>query len=369
MQNIDTPQTIVPITYSPSFEHAEKDNQQALQELLEVLKDIREKTFKDNGHALRSVHAKSFGLLKGRLEIVENLPHAYAQGLFSKSAEYDVMIRLSSSPGDILPDSISTPKGFAIKILNVPGERLAGYEKDTTQDFVLVGAGTTFPTSDLKAFAQSLKLLGSTTDKATGLKVAASTVLRGVESVIETFGGESGALKGLGGEPEYHILGKTFYTQVPFLYGTYMAKFSIVPESETLKALTDIKLHAGNNHDAIRDAVKTFFSTNEETVWELKAQLCTDIEEMPIEDATVQWPENLSPYTTIARIVVAKQDGWNAELAAMIDDGMSFSPWHCIAAHRPLGSINRARKPAYHQSAKFRLEKYGNKANEPANLE
>jgi len=35
-------------------------------------------------------------------------------------------------------------------------------------------------------------------------------------------------------------------------------------------------------------------------------------------------------------------------------DGLAFSPWHGIVAHRPLGSVMRARRVAYKVMAKFR---------------
>ena len=36
------------------------------------------------------------------------------------------------------------------------------------------------------------------------------------------------------------------------------------------------------------------------------------------------------------------------------EDLLSFSPWHGLAAHRPLGGVNRARKETYEFSAGFR---------------
>jgi hypothetical protein len=66
-----------------------------------------------------------------------------------------------------------------------------------------------------------------TTDRAPTGKKVLSAVLRGAEKLVEAAGGESGALKSLGGHAETHILGETFYTCVPFLYGLYFAKLAI----------------------------------------------------------------------------------------------------------------------------------------------
>jgi hypothetical protein len=345
----------MPIAYQSSFEHPEKDDAGALSELQKGMEEIREKTYKDSCHHMRSVHVKSHGLLKGELQVADNLPPYLAQGLFATVASYPVVMRLSSSPGDMLPDSVSTPKGCALKILNVPGERLPGLDKDTPQDFTFGSGGKSFQSPDIKSFGAGIKLLLPTVDKGENMKVLASAVLRGVEKVIEGLGGESPTIKTMGGEPEHHILGEEFYSAVPFLYGPYMAKFGLVPVSPELKALSGQLLHAGSNRIAIREAVTAFFAINS-AKWELRAQLCTDIEKMPLEDASVEWPEALSPYVTVATVIMHPQPAWNEELAKAIDDGMSFSPWHCLAAHKPLGSINRARQSVYQQSAAFRLQ-------------
>ncbi len=88
--------------------------------------------------------------------------------------------------------------------------------------------------------------------------------------------------------------------------------------------------------------------------WELRAQLCTNLDTMPIEDASVRWPEEQSPFVTIARITVPQQLAWSDDHSSQMDDGLAFSPWHGLAAHRPLGSINRVRKNAYAGSAHAR---------------
>jgi len=47
-------------------------------------------------------------------------------------------MRFSTLPGDVLDDSVSTPRGLAMKVIGVEGERLEGSEGDVTQDFVLI---------------------------------------------------------------------------------------------------------------------------------------------------------------------------------------------------------------------------------------
>ena len=57
-------------------------------------------------------------------------------------------------PRMILPDTISLPRGLALKVLDVEGERLAGAE-GTTQDFIMVN-GPVFQTKTADKFLGNL---------------------------------------------------------------------------------------------------------------------------------------------------------------------------------------------------------------------
>ena len=360
-------QSASPLRYQDSFEMPEDGEKDVETELLATLQRISEITLKDSGHATRSVHAKSHGLLRGTLQVSSGLPEVLAQGIFAKPGEWPVVMRLSTVPGDILDDSVSTPRGLALKIVGVEGERLPGSEDATTQDFVTVNGGPSFSASGPKKFLAGLKLLAPTTDKAEGLKKALSAVLRGTEKALEAMGKHSEKIISLGGHPETNILGETFYSKVPMLYGPYMAKICIVPVSPGLIALTDATVDLDDKPDGLREAVIDFFS-HSGAEWELCVQLCTDLETMPIEDASVAWPEENSPYVTVARIVAPPQQAWSEELSKVVDDGMSFSPWHGITAHRPIGAIMRIRKTAYEMSSRFRAQGNDQQIREPKNL-
>jgi hypothetical protein len=366
--NVPSSAAMLPLIYEPAFEVPEEDEAKTLAELLHALRHISEVTLEDSGHATRSVHAKSHGLLRGELRVLDNLPPILSYGIFAKPASYPVVMRLSTVPGDMLDDSVSTPRGLAVKVVGVEGERLDGSADDVTQDFVLVNCGPTFSTAGAKDFLKGLKLLAPTTNKAPGLKKALSAVLRGTEKVIEALGGESATIIGMGGHPETHILGETFFSKTPILFGPYMAKICIAPVSRQLTELAGAALNVNGKPNGLREAVVDFFKTNV-AEWEVRVQLCTDLTRMPIEDASVPWPEDLSPYLPVARIVAQPQIAWSEELSNAIDDHMSFSPWHGITAHLPIGSIMRVRKAAYEMSSKFRAAHNGFTMVEPKNLD
>lgn len=344
-----------PVLFHPEVEQVAKDEAETIAELIAALRHISEITSHDYQHGLRSVHAKSHGLLKGVLSIANDLPEVLAQGLFSHAAEYPVLMRFSTSPGDWLNDSVSTPRGLGLKVLKVSGSLLPGRtDPQPSQDFLLVD-GPAFLTVDPKAFLTGLKLLAETTNKAEGFKQALSAALRGTERAIEALGGESTMIKSVGGHPMHQLLGETFFTQVPIRYGKYMAKLSLVPVSVELLALKQQPLPEPENPYAIRQAVVDFFRQHNAR-WELRVQLCTDLERMPIEDASVIWPEDESPYLTVATLDVAAQLAWDDKASQALDDSLSFSPWNALQEHQPLGGVMRARREAYQFSANFRHE-------------
>lgn len=341
---------------------ARPDEERVAREIDETMATIREKTFRDSGHAIRSVHAKSHGLIEAELEIFDGLPSVLAQGIFAVPRRHPVVMRFSTNPGDILPNSVSTPRGLAMKILDVEGERLPGASESHCQDFVLVN-GATFNVPDGESFLKSLRLLAATTDRGEGAKKALSAALRGMETVVEAVGGESPTLKSLGGEPQTHILGETFFTQLPIRYGGYIAKLSVAPVSQALMALQGKPLE-GEGDNPIRDAVTDYFARHD-AEWEVRVQLCTSLEDMPLEPANVEWDEKRSPYLPVARLRAESQQAWNAARSKAVDDGMGFSPWHGVAAHWPLGSLMRMRQRAYENSQIFRSQRNGCPIHEP----
>ena len=343
-----------PIRYADTLEQPIPDEETVHGELIDTMRSITETTSKDYGHAVRSVHAKAHGILEGRLEIAADLPPQLAQGLFATPGTHRVLMRVSTNPGDILDDSVSAPRGLALKIMDVEGERLPDSAGETTQNLILVNAPA-FAAKDAKAFLGSLKQLAATTDKAEWAKKLLSGALRGVEGALEAVGAKSAMISTMGGAPITHPLGDTYYSQVPFRYGEHVAKFALAPVSPNLTELTGTGVSVADRPDALREVIRETGIAGGGT-WELRVQLNTDVEGMLIEDASVEWNETASPYRTVARIVVEPQLSLGTDLANEVDEHTYFSPWHGLAAHRPLGSVNRARRQAYEMSANFRAE-------------
>jgi len=346
-----------PVAFTPEVEVRADDEAETIQGLSEQLRLIQETTAKDYGTAVRGVHAKGHAIVKGTLEVLSGVAPALAQGLFSTPGSYDALLRFSTLPGDILDDSVSVPRGVAVKLFGVAGDRLAGSEDDTTQDFIFVN-GPAFAAPTPKAFLANLKMLAKTTDTGEGLKKGLSAVLQTVDTALETVGIQSPTIQTLGGAPNTHPLGETYYTQVPLRHGDYIAKLSVAPVSPNLTELAGGKVNTSGRPDALREVLGEVL-IEQDSVWEVRVQLCTDLEKMPVEDSSVVWDENESPYVAVAHLTVPAQLGWQQGLSEQQEQAVSFSPWHGLAAHQPLGGVNRARKPTYEMSTQFRSQHNG----------
>src|SRR6478609_7408392 len=120
-----------PVRFSPDIENIRPDEAGTVEALNQAFATILETTAHDYGHSVRSVHAKAHGILEGTLEIAAGLPPELKQGLFARPGGHRVFMRLSTNAGDILPDTISLPRGLALKVLDVEGERIPGADGTT----------------------------------------------------------------------------------------------------------------------------------------------------------------------------------------------------------------------------------------------
>jgi catalase len=342
-----------PVRFSTDVERPEPDEEQTVQAINKAFDEILERTSSDYGYAVRAVHAKAHAVLMGTLSVLPDLPSDLAQGMFSRPGDHKIYMRLSTNAGDILPDAVSLPRGMALKVLDVEGQRLPDAQGNT-QDFVLVN-GKVFQSKTADEFLANLKLLAKTTDKGEGAKEAFSTVMRGVNTVLETVGISSSKVQNLGGAPNSDPLGESYFSVTPFRYGDYIAKFAVIPVSPDLTAQTGTTIDAKDRPDALREVINSEMRTMD-AVWEFRVQLCRDLDAQPIEDPTAEWMEADTPFQTVATIHVGAQDSWDEALVQTVENGTRFSIWTGLEAHRPLGNINRARKASYEHSAAFRAD-------------
>ena len=101
--------------YDGSIETPHPNEEQVFSEIAARMENIAGLISDRARHAARSVHSKSHGLLKAELTVLDALPEPLAQGMFQIGKSYAAIMRFSTTPGDILADSISTTRGLGVK--------------------------------------------------------------------------------------------------------------------------------------------------------------------------------------------------------------------------------------------------------------
>ena len=363
----ETPKEPTFLRYSDDVEQIAPGEEQMIGQLLASTHRIFERDEAKFGRPLRVSHAKSHGVAVGELEILDGLPAPYRQGLFAQAGRHPVAVRMSNVPGEIVTDAVNTQRGFAIKIFNVAGEKLPGHSGQTTQDFVFDSGGNRFPAMNLQEFLVTHLNLEHAPQMPDSLKVAVSTAARGANSALHAVGVDSARLD-LYGHPLVPPLAESYFSQAAIRYGDNIAKIAIVPVSPEQKALAETKLDVAADPNALRTATVDYLNANEAR-FEVRVQLCTDLHCMPIEDVNKEWSADESPFVTVAHLKLPKQNAYSDARRAYFDDALSFSPAHSLAAHRPLGSIMRARLRAYPEMSSVRRNATGRNIGEPASID
>lgn len=342
------------LRYSDDLEHPRPDEEQDIDRIIAVLRDNNERSFRKYKHGLRDAHAKSHGILRGELTVPPGLPPELAQGMFATPATYPVIARLSSTSGVIRSDQLRGVRGLGIKVLGVPGPRAMAGDEATTQDFIMV-THREFLFADAHAYLRkgmpTAWVLARLPDAA--LRAGSNGIAALNKHVLGRIGRSVPPNLGVFVAPNTHLLGETFYTSAPLRHGDHVAKLLYTPVSPEAVALRGQPVDPAAGVNAHQDLVVAFFAAHSAT-YELRAQLCTDTGAMPIEDATVPWPEDGSPHRTVATIHFGMQDPCTPQRRAYGDDVLSFNSWRGLDAHRPLGSINRLKKRVYEASSNYR---------------
>lgn len=351
------------IPYTAATEKLQPDEDRIVRDIVSRMAAAQARNAEHHRHAHRDAHAKSHAILKGRISVHEGLAPELAQGIFAAPREYEVVARLSSAPGDIHSDDIPEPRGFAIKIIGVEGERLVPELGGANQDFLMVN----FPVlafGTVQKYKKMLTLLERRARSPEAVQKASAATARGVQRLVRAVGATPDAtLQGLARD-RAHMLGETFHTQAAIRYGDFVAKLSLAPLDE-VAALAGQEI--GDGFSAMGEAVAAHFARGGAT-YELRAQLRTDAENMPVEDAAILWDPEASPHVPVATLRFEPQDVPSPARRVHGDDRLAFNPWNGVVAHRPLGSIMRVRKAAYESSSAQRHRLNAISRTEPASL-
>lgn len=355
------------LRYSDDVETRPEGEDETIGKIIASMTHESQKVAAREHHTVRSSHAKASAFLKGELKVLDGLPPELQQGLFARARSYPVAVRMAQGPGEHLPDSVTTHRGLAIKVFGAEGPMMAHHGGATTQDFVFA-TGPVFPNSDAATFLTAIEGLEAGAGGHGRAKTAVAKVALALDKVVTAVKGDHSPLLDFFGHTPRHPLTDIYYSQAALRFGDHVAKLSAVPVSSGQAALGDGPLDLSGRPDAFRDATAAYFRADG-AEFEIRVQLCTGLDTMPVEDASVRWPEDESPYRVVARLVLPRQDALGEARQVYMTERMSFSPAHGLAAHRPLGSLMRARLATYPALASYRQAQNGARQVEPRSLD
>jgi catalase len=280
---------------------------------------------------MRGFHAKAHGCLTGWFQLFPDRDPRTRFGVFEDdAAPWPVWARLSNGVGWRQTDNELDARGLAVKLMGVPGPKLLD-EESGTQDFLMTNSPTPVGRDafDFMKFAAA-----NSRTKAHGLWFAATHARTGGAALLDT-------------GPIPSMVAEQYWSGGAFHLGAHQAvKFTAKPCS-TARA----RLPSGSGPDRLRQDLAEAAMGG--LCFNFYVQFQTDAFRTPIEDASREWLESDSPLVPVGKLTFPAQD--LAEPGRdQLCERLSYNPWHGIAAHQPMGHINRARRFVYAASRAHR---------------
>ncbi|SIQ94503.1 catalase family protein [Aquipseudomonas alcaligenes] len=303
---------------------------------------------RDNTRVLRDAHAKAHGCVKAQMTVLQNLAPELRHGVLAEPGKtWQAWMRLSN--GNAYPqfDSARDARGMGIKLLDVPGDKLLSSKATAdNQDFVMFNHPVFF-VRDVAEYKQNFAA------QADGSKILAffpswDPRTWEVRHLII-------ALKTLAPAPESPVTA-TYNSIAPFKLGPHNIKYRVVPDPQSCPPY---ELPEQNTAlpNFLRNALYQQLSLDRvPACFALQVQRQNADYYMPIEDTSVEWNEDISPFETVATVRVEPQD-FDTREQNLACDNLSFNPWHALPEHRPIGGINRLRKAVYEAVSVYRHQR------------
>lgn len=302
------------------------------------------------GKALRDAHPKAHGCVRAEFHVLKNIPTQLAKGIFVPDKSYQAWIRFSNASNDASQADIEKDaRGIAIKVLGVPGQKILESEKEaTTQDFIMIN----HPVFFVNDGQRYLSFMQDVNSKSTLRKLHIPFAL-GLKGTINALGARNSKIS----NPLY----ARYWSMVPYQLGLdndrQAVKYSVRNCSTVSTSLPD---HP--NHNFLRAALKDTLQ-KQDACMEFLIQPRTSTQ-MQVEDAMTEWKEAEAPFYQVATIRIPKQSFDTPEQNQFCEN-LSFTPWHALPEHKPLGAINRLRKIIYENISKVRHDMNSAPRQEP----
>ena len=285
----------------------------------------------------RGGNTKTQGIVRGEFIIHDNLPEQFRRGIYATPKTYRAWVRFSGPGPYITPDIDDV--GFmsiSIKLMGVEGSKLMEEEKNTIDLFGV--SPPTFVTPDVKANAQLQKESLKNAQIFYFLNFTKPHVLDLI-------------MQSLWIKTQSSPLEAPYFSCVPYLLGEGQAmQYSVWPKSNRKTRIPRLPFRPPD--DYLRQAMVASLAADE-VEFDFRIQLQTDPHLMPLENAGVLWPEDLSPRVSVATLRLPKQK-FDSPAQMEFAKKLSYNPWHTIAEHRPLGNQSRARHRMYLRLSQLR---------------
>lgn len=309
-----------------------------------ILKRQKEVAREGGVELLRGFHAKPHAGLAAEFEVLPDLPEYARHGVFREPKVFPAVVRFSNGRPDPGPDVRPEPRGIAIKLFGVPGDKLLEADRNAvTQDFLATSHSVTSTVRDMKQFMAFIESEKDGRVSFFGLarKVGIKEALRILLTLLFTV-----RLSKVRSMATEHYGGTA-----PIKLGPYAVKFTVRPAEETEPA-GDLDTKDPN---FLREELAGRLRKGN-LMFDFVVQFYVDETRTPIEDTSVRWTDKRAPFVKLARLRIPSCD-LDKEPAKSTSDKvnqLSFTPWHTTEDHRPLGNVMRARKIAYRASADLR---------------
>lgn len=277
--------------------------------------------------AERPVFRKLHGVAHARLEPSPDLPDDLKAG-FLGHGTLSAWVRFSSDTGPTDPD-LESSTGLGIKLFGVPGSNALG-EDGATADLIMQN----FPVF----FVDDAKTMCEFT--------YAGTVLEDYPGYLAQHSKTRDILNRMQ-KVEGSVLTTTYWGILPFRLGGRVVKYRLDPETAAQNVSNDAP-------DYLATDLANRLAASEYR-FRLMIQERTDPAVMPLDEATVEWPEDTSPFVEVATFVLPCQDV-NARGQPEYGQGLAFNIWRVPEANAPVpeSSIAAVRKAVYAASANLR---------------
>ncbi|WP_432850530.1 catalase family protein [Amycolatopsis sp. CA-161197] len=303
-----------------------------------------------SGQAVRGAHAKTLGVVRATVEILADAPAPYAQGIYAKPGRHDALIRFSSASNHLGPDALLGPVlGFAIKIFDVEGTKLIDDEPDATTFDLVLKNNPTFIANTAKNYLFIEDIGDRAADYLARGRAGFHQLLTDLVTGKGTLEQEDWAweelfafVKAATQTPVRNPLLSTYWTMAAVRHGDHVAKVRVAPAADNTEKAIHHRLDLDNAPDVFGPALADELRAAAFD-FDLQVQLSTDLSAMPVNDATVEWPEQLSPFVAVGRVHLPRQDV-SAPETIKKGDALAFNQWRVTTEHRPLGEIMDVRR-------------------------